>query len=116
MTSASKCVCVGVVVVVVGGFDEQIQSLGPYVRQDVADKLNRSCEFFREVLGFQLDRIKDVQGNMIHGMQNLANAVYARLIQNDQRNDTRRNNGGLYAALRNLTVKIEKNPMTTKNA
>ena len=49
-------------------------------------KLNSSCEISRVELGFQLDRIKDVHGNMLQGMQNLAKAVDARLIQNDQRN------------------------------
>ena len=93
---------------------EQIQSLWPYVRQDVAAKLNSSCEISREELGFQLDWIKAVRGNMLQGMQNLENAVATRLIQNNQRNETQeRIMEGLYAEFQNLTVKIEKNPMAT---
>ena len=67
---------------------EQIQSLGPYVHQDVSARLNRSFEIFREELGTQLDWLKDVHGNIVQRMKNFANAVDAQLIQNDQRNDT----------------------------
>ena len=64
---------------------DQVQSLGPDVHQDVVARLNSSCGIFREELGSQLNWIKDVQENMLHGMENLANAVDTRLIQNDQR-------------------------------
>ena len=40
---------------------EQIQSLGLYVRQDVADWLNSSFEISRCALGRQLNWIKGVQ-------------------------------------------------------
>ena len=43
-------------------------------------------------------------------MQNLANAVDTRLIQNDQRNTTQEGVGNvLFAAMRNLATKMEKN-------
>ena len=77
-------------------------------------KLNRSCEVFREELGVQIDWIKGVRGNMSQGLRNLANTVDTRLIQNDQRNETQEGaTEGLFAALRNLTVKIERTPRTT---
>ena len=44
--------------------DEQIQVLGPHVHQDIVDKLDNGCGIFREELGLQLSRIKDVQGDM----------------------------------------------------
>ena len=67
---------------------EKIQSPGSYLHHDFVARLNSSCENFRGELGFQLNWIKDVQGNMIQGVQNLAHAVGIRLIQNGQRNQT----------------------------
>ena len=47
---------------------------------------------------------------MCQGMQNLANDVDTRLIQNDQRKTTQEGEtNGLFAALQNSTVKMEKN-------
>ena len=89
---------------------EQIQSLWSYAHQDVAARLNSSCEISREELGRQLNWIKDFQGNMIQRMQNLANAVATRLIQNEQRNQTQEGiMDGLYIELQNSTVTIDKN-------
>ena len=87
--------------------DEEIQSLGPYVRQDVVDRLNSSCEISREELGCQLNWIKDVRGNMIQGVQNLAHAVDTRLIQNDQRGQKQVGiTGDFFVALGNSAVGI----------
>ena len=58
----------------------------------------------------QLGGMRDVQGQLAQGMQQLANAVDTKLVQNDQRNN---NQEGMIrdmcTALRNLGVQIGRN-------
>ena len=46
---------------------EQIQFEGSGVRQDVLDKLNLSCELFRDEVGTQLNSLRAVQGQLSGG-------------------------------------------------
>ena len=66
---------------------EAIQILGPHVHQDVLTRLNKDCGSFRGELETQLCWARDVQGDIVQGAQQFAQAVYSKLVQNDQSND-----------------------------
>ena len=67
---------------------EKIQLLRPYVQQDVLTRLNTGCESFRGKLETHLNRVGNIQGQIVQGGQQFAHDVVNKLIQNDQRNDT----------------------------
>ena len=58
---------------------EQIQVLGPIVHKDVSDMVNIGCGRFRG-LETQLCCVRDIQGQLVHGVNQLANAVDRKLI------------------------------------
>ena len=55
--------------------NEQIQNLGARVFLEVLARIGSRCEHFRNELGAQLDHLKDVQGMIVGGVGNLAQAV-----------------------------------------
>ena len=67
---------------------EQIQVLWSHVRQDFLAILNTGCGSLWGELDTELGASMDVRCQLAQGMQQLANDVATRLVQNDQRNNT----------------------------
>ena len=85
---------------------KKIKALWPYVHHDVLTRLNIGCESFRGELETQLNRVSNIQGDISQGVPQFAHAVDSRLIQNNQRNETKEGMiKELYTAARNLVGK-----------
>ena len=90
--------------------DVQIQVLWSYVHQHVLTRLNISGESSRGELGAQLNWVSNIQGELVQGVHQLANAVDRKLIQNDQRSATQEGMiKELYTAMQELMGPIGKN-------
>ena len=58
------------------------------VHRDFIDRLNIGCESFSGAFETQLRWVRDIQGQLVQGSNQLSNAVDSKLIQNDQRSET----------------------------
>ena len=81
----------------------KIQGPWPIVHKDVLARLSIDCESFRGELWTQLCRVRDIQGQLVQGVNQLFNAVDRKLIQNDRRIETEQGRiNGVYTSNREL--------------
>ena len=66
---------------------ENIQVTGPIGHKDVLARLNIDCGSFRVELETHLSWVRDIQGELVQGSNQLAIAVDRELIQDSQRSE-----------------------------
>ena len=62
----------------------QIKVIAPRVSQEMAGGLVESCEQFGNEVGSQVSSLKDVQGGIISGVQNMAQVAESNLTANEE--------------------------------
>ena len=82
---------------------EEIQVIWPIFHNDVLARLDIDFESFRVELETQLSRVRDIQGKLAHGANQLSIDVDIKSIQNSQRSEQQGETiNGIYTAMQEL--------------
>ena len=94
---------------------ERMHELSDYIDHDVEPKLGVTCGIFRVDVGNQFARLNERHQNLEQGVENVANAVDSRLVENNHRNNAQeRTLGKITTTLLGLIAKMEQNIKDTR--
>ena len=95
--------------------NEQIQLIGPNASWEILGKLRTSSEQFVTEIGAQFDSLEDVQGEIVTGVENMAQTVEYKLTENEERNNKiEQVPTSMYTDVQKITHELGQNLDATK--